>query len=889
MRFTRVRLEQFKCFDQADVGLDRGVTVIHGLNGSGKSSLLQACFFALYGSRALDGTLEEIITNGEDETVVELWFNHAGTDYQIRRRIRRTDDRAQTAECVLDTGDDTIEGAREVRRYVSDLLRMDDEAFVNCAYVRQGEVNKLINATPQSRQAMLDDLLQLGTLEEYRERASQARLGVEDVLENRRGNLEQLETQIDAKEDKDLQATLSSLQSDLADVEAEIERFEANREQAEATLEEAEEIIETHREKQSEIEELRADIEELREAISETERERDDIQAEIEDHRDTCEELREERATLLAETDLDTTDEAAVDDRIEELESREAELDSRLQERQIELTERTNEAETLREQAADLETEAEELRETIADLEADIEDDETELADRRDRIDDLEAEIEDHRGAFDDAPIAFGEAEDYRAELEEQLAELQDQRTDLRTELETTRNEIEQAEALLDAGKCPECGQPVDDSPHVESLDADRERLEELADELDELDAEIDTLQDRIETAESLREAERTVEQLESNLASVEELLAEKESTIEDKRDRVGELRTEVETLTEEAEIKRADADDIETTVGELREEIADIDAQRAELTDAIGRLEELQELSDAIADREAEIERLEERHTLLGERNDDRRSTLQEKRDRRNELAEAVDEDRLETARDDKERATEYLENVEEKLTALNDRRDTLQSRIGGVENELEELASLRDRREDLEERVEALESLHEEADRLESMYGDLRAELRQRNIASLERLLNEVFDLVYQNDAYARIELDANYELTVYQKDGEALDPEQLSGGERALFNLSLRTAIYRLIAEGIEGSAPMPPLILDEPTVFLDSGHVSQLIELVESMRDLGVEQIIVVSHDTELVGAADDLITVEKDATTNRSRIEREQDTEIELPA
>ncbi|MFB6210550.1 MAG: DNA double-strand break repair ATPase Rad50 [Halobacteriales archaeon] len=889
MRFTRIRLEQFKCFDQADVGLDRGVTVIHGLNGSGKSSLLQACFFALYGSRALDGTLEEIITNGEDETVVELWFNHAGTDYQIRRRIRRTDDRAQTAECVLDTGDDTIEGAREVRRYVSDLLRMDDEAFVNCAYVRQGEVNKLINATPQSRQAMLDDLLQLGTLEEYRERASQARLGVEDVLENRRGNLEQLETQIDAKEDKDLQATLSSLQSDLADVEAEIERFEANREQAEATLEEAEEIIETHREKQSEIEELRADIEELREAISETERERDDIQAEIEDHRDTCEELREERATLLAETDIDTTDEAAVDDRIEELESREAELDSRLQERQIELTERTNEAETLREQAADLEAEAEELRETIADLEADIEDDETELADRRDRIEDLEAEIEDHRGAFDDAPIAFGEAEDYRAELEEQLAELQDQRTDLRTELETTRNEIEQAEALLDAGKCPECGQPVDDSPHVESLDADRERLEELADELDELDAEIDTLQDRIETAESLREAERTVEQLESNLASVEELLAEKESTIEDKRDRVGELRTEVETLTEEAETKRADADDIEATVGELREEIADIDAQRAELTDAIGRLEELQDLSDAIADREAEIERLEERHTLLGERNDDRRSTLQEKRDRRNELAEAVDEDRLETARDDKERATEYLENVEEKLTALNDRRDTLQSRIGGVENELEELASLRDRREDLEERVEALESLHEEADRLESMYGDLRAELRQRNIASLERLLNEVFDLVYQNDAYARIELDANYELTVYQKDGEALDPEQLSGGERALFNLSLRTAIYRLIAEGIEGSAPMPPLILDEPTVFLDSGHVSQLIELVESMRDLGVEQIIVVSHDTELVGAADDLITVEKDATTNRSRIEREQDTEIELPA
>ena len=138
---------------------------------------------------------------------------------------------------------------------------------------------------------------------------------------------------------------------------------------------------------------------------------------------------------------------------------------------------------------------------------------------------------------------------------------------------------------------------------------------------------------------------------------------------------------------------------------------------------------------------------------------------------------------------------------------------------------------------------------------------------------------MLNETFSLVYQNDSYSHIELDGEYQLTVYQKDGDPLEPEQLSGGERALFNLSLRTAIYRLLAEGIEGAAPMPPLILDEPTVFLDSGHVSQLADLIDAMRDLGVEQIVVVSHDDELVGAAENVLVVEKDATTNRSRIER----------
>mgnify|MGYP003852490929 CR=1 FL=1 len=178
VRFSRIRLANFKCYADADLRLDRGVTVIHGLNGSGKSSLLEACFFALYGSKALNRNLDEIVSIGADDAEVELWFTHAGGDYHVERRIRMTDERATTAKAVLETPEGTYEGARAVRSRVTELLRMDHEAFVNCAYVRQGEVNKLINADASERQDMLDDLLQLGKLEDYRERASDARVGV---------------------------------------------------------------------------------------------------------------------------------------------------------------------------------------------------------------------------------------------------------------------------------------------------------------------------------------------------------------------------------------------------------------------------------------------------------------------------------------------------------------------------------------------------------------------------------------------------------------------------------------------------------------------------------------------------------------------------------------
>ena len=105
MRFERVRLSNFKCYGDADVTLDRGVTVIHGLNGSGKSSLLEVCFFALYGSKALDNKLDEVVTIGTDDAEIELWFAHGGESYHVERRVRATGERATTARCVLEASD----------------------------------------------------------------------------------------------------------------------------------------------------------------------------------------------------------------------------------------------------------------------------------------------------------------------------------------------------------------------------------------------------------------------------------------------------------------------------------------------------------------------------------------------------------------------------------------------------------------------------------------------------------------------------------------------------------------------------------------------------------------------------------------------------------------
>jgi exonuclease SbcC len=883
-----MRLSNFKPYGDVDVELEEGVTVIHGPNGSGKSSLLEACFFALYGSKALEGTLEGVIRNGTEETEIAVWFTHAGGAYHVERRVRLSGERAQTASCVLETPEETIEGARDVRATVTDLLRMDEEAFLNCAYVRQGEVNKLIDATPAQRQAMLDDLLQLGVLEEYRDRAGEARLGVEDVLGEARGELGGIENQIEDKEDRDLHARLNELETELAETEADTEELQANRAEAEETLMAAEDAIEAHAERRAELDNLDAGIDELQESITDTEKEREALRERISERRAELETKRGERDDLLEATETDLLDRggeaagslpAAIDTAMESIDETDEKLRERLNELQIEINDRTNEADRLREDADDLDKEAAEARERADELAAEIEDDEEAIERRREKLDELAERIESKRSAFEDAPVDFGDAADLIERRENALGDLQADINDVRALLETARTGIERAEELLAEGKCPECGQPVDGSPHVEGIEGDRERVDELETQLEDLNAEREALEADVERARELREAEREVETLVENRSNVSRLLEEKEDVLAEKRERTDVLREEATTLDAEAAEKREVAEKAEAAAGTLREEIGERNAERSVLTERRERLEALAACVETIGDVEAEIDRLQEKRGMLAERNDERRETLAEKRERKRDLESEVDDAALAQAHENKEKAEAYLEEVTEALEELTARRDDLQGEIGAVENELEELESLRARRETLRERVDALESLRTETEEMEALYADLRAELRTRNVEHLERLLNETFDLVYENDAYARIELDDAYELTVYQKNGEALDPEQLSGGERALFNLSLRAAIYRLLAEGIEGAAPMPPLVLDEPTVFLDSGHVARLVDLIDAMRDLGVEQIIVVTHDDELVGAAEEVLAVEKDPTTNRSRVEK----------
>ena len=90
-------------------------------------------------------------------------------------------------------------------------------------------------------------------------------------------------------------------------------------------------------------------------------------------------------------------------------------------------------------------------------------------------------------------------------------------------------------------------------------------------------------------------------------------------------------------------------------------------------------------------------------------------------------------------------------------------------------------------------------------------------------------------------------------------------------LSGGEKIAIALALRLGITQAISKG-----DLETILLDEPTIHLDGYRRHELINLLKEMSLL--PQMIIVTHETQLENAADNIIKVEKENGISKVEIE-----------
>jgi exonuclease SbcC len=212
-------------------------------------------------------------------------------------------------------------------------------------------------------------------------------------------------------------------------------------------------------------------------------------------------------------------------------------------------------------------------------------------------------------------------------------------------------------------------------------------------------------------------------------------------------------------------------------------------------------------------------------------------------------------------------------LKKLAEQRQPVKRKADALREKRGRIEQKIEERAKLREERERVARELRRIEALQGELEQLTELYGSVKRELRTRNIRALEAYFNRFFALMDSGASYRGVRVSDEYEINVELKDGSAIRPELLSGGERALINIALRSAIHQVLSQ----ATSRMPLILDEPTIYLDRDRIQRLQFLLEELgRRVG--QVIVVSHELGLVEGADHEYRTEKQAN-NTSRVQR----------
>ena len=142
------------------------VACLCGKNGHGKSALLDAITWAIWG-QARTKTQDELIHQGQADMVVDLEFSARGQTYKISRRHSRKRGKQGASSLELQIFSEgkfvpmTGNTIRETETIVKALLNMDYDTFVNTAFLLQGKADLFSSSTPAKRKETLAEVLGL--------------------------------------------------------------------------------------------------------------------------------------------------------------------------------------------------------------------------------------------------------------------------------------------------------------------------------------------------------------------------------------------------------------------------------------------------------------------------------------------------------------------------------------------------------------------------------------------------------------------------------------------------------------------------------------------------------------------------------------------------------
>ncbi len=912
MIFTRLKLNNFKSHQHTVIPFDRGISVIVGENGAGKSTILEAISFALFKQHTAK-KIDDLVRNNAGSMSVELEFTSNNRDYKIVREkksslksslFKRTS--SQGGYVHVCTGD------REVAAEIRQILDIDSDLFLNAIYIRQGEIAELVDKTPSEKKQLIAKLLGIDSLE----KAWKNLLPFINDYENK----------------------LSELQGKLYNSQELMENYQKKKDE-----------VETLRQRGYELEEQIGEVDDLIKDISESKR---NMEREKEIYETQSNNLENEEKTLAKLEDekhkvqesLDNIREA--EDEITRLEKYVSKLDVYL----------------------DFEKSVTSIQK-LKQEENEIEDKLNSISEQKEIVSSKKEGYNNYLASDEDINKLNNQKNNFEKELAT-MAKLEKDKKELLKNIEEERNSIENffsraKDRLQDYGLDQDTLAGIDDFNHLEK--ATNDFIDETATKINDLSNDIVTKNEEIVVyRQNIRACEKPLNDLEgidnkcpvcqSDISSYKkkELSDHYRNEISENNKLIDENEESVRLLTKnkksfEEKHKKLltlskDIVEYKQKFEHLQNELIRLNKMDEELESKEYVSNKLGELILVIANKKTERESFKEDHDLyiqskgaldvLGSETEAQYKLKQIRNEIDNHVTNiklAIDQDphlsgdisaselknRIEDLKQKNEEFNQlkgFVQNKKAYMAQL----DSIKEDIGVSINQIditknkidaslydeekyeqilynheryerrkntfnEELFEIKGRLkesiaviQDLREKIQKAEEFRSEYDNvneyisllkhIRELYsrGGIQKDLRNISRPAIQKYTKDFFKEFNFN--YSDLTIDEDYDVTVYGPEGES-SISMVSGGEKIAIALALRLGITQAMANG-----ELDTILLDEPTVHLDASRRHELINLLKEMSKL--PQMIIVTHEAQLENAADNLIKVEKDNGISR---------------
>ncbi len=555
---TRVEIENFKSIVRGKAVISEGINFIHGPNGSGKTSILEAMAIALYGTEWVRGRykLGDLVRRGASSAIIRLeYLGIDGHRYLVQRSFS-TERTLESQTYVLDEGGKRVAARdKEVTQFIVKTTGIDLETFSELLYVRQGEIREILRGGRKG-EFRLDTLLRLDAIE--RARQDVVREGfrtVANTMEGLRGRLEVLERELRSKREE-----LSRLEKEVSEATRVLE----DRERELGAIESELSGLMT---REQELERLEKEYGELKQRLSVITEEESALTNELNALRNSLRQLDRLRGRV---------------NELERVVSREGELRGRIEE----LMKRRDDIKGRLALAQGARQRIEVISRELASIDASIK----ELNDELDKVNQLKARAEELRRRLS-----------RKVSIEVEMNNAKDELARVNAEMEHLELELN----LLREGpveKCPLCGRPLGRDLAQELVLSRSARLMELRKRREDLMTELGRLSREMEELGRLEEELRGIE----GSVGREDVIRSSLSDLRRRREQlIGEL-TKLNEYNEESLLGVLRS--IESELSELNRNIEELNKTKVELAELRGRLAGADELERRIKDDEARL-----------------------------------------------------------------------------------------------------------------------------------------------------------------------------------------------------------------------------------------------------------------------------------------